>query len=77
MKTRIKVHQSLGYGGYFWEVQGFFSLKKGMPEDWYGIGRGGYAFTLWGAKLAGRRKIKQRNHFNAENREWIFDGTSN
>lgn len=73
MKTRIKVHQSLGYKGYFWEVQGFFPLTKDMEPSWYGLGRGGYALTMWGAKMAARRKIKQREHFNATNKEWIFE----
>ena len=41
MKTRLRIYQSLGYSGYFWEVQGFFPLTKTMEPHWYGLGRGG------------------------------------
>ncbi len=73
MKTRIKIHQSLGYKGYFWDVEGYYPYRKGEKKDWHTLGRGGYAMTMWGAKLAAKRKIKQRENFNSEKREWIFE----
>jgi len=73
MKTRIKIHKSLGYSGYFWDVEMFTRISKSMPEDWYQVGRGGYAITMWGAKRAARKAIKKRENFNSKQHEWIFE----
>jgi len=70
---RVKIHQSMGYRGYFWDVEKFTSIHKSMPEDWIAVGRGGYAITFWGAKRAGRKQMKKRQTFKSKNREWIID----
>jgi len=74
-QRRIRIHQSPGYRGYFWDIQEYFS-RWNLPEDWHQVGRGGYAITRRGAEWAAKRQIAKRDTFKSKDREWVIEVTS-